>query len=192
MTWSRVLGEAGVMTLSMHALTVETFAPMLTSLSEVIDKGIEHARTSSAEPDELLRARLAPDMYTLSTQVQLACHHALDVTARLLGDEPPALEKPDSDTTMRAVKARLASTIERLRRISKSALDGTEDRSTPLLLANDTMIYDAKGFELVRDWALPHFYFHVVTAYDILRHQGVEIGKRDYLSRIGSVIRPRT
>ena len=176
------------MTLSTHAIAVGTFVPMLTSLSEWLDKGAEHARSRGLDPETLGAAQLAPDMFTLAMQVMLACHHARDGTARLTGRPPPAFG--DADPTLGAMKARIADTIADLQAIPAADFDGAEDRPISMDLT-DALVFQADGLALLRDWSIPHFYFHAVTAYDILRHEGVGLGKRDYLSQVNRHVRPK-
>lgn len=176
------------MRISVYTMVIDTFAPMLRSMSEVLDKGAQHARAKKLDPAVLVNASLAPDMYPLVKQVQLACDHAKNSTARLIGDEAPRFE--DSEQTLDELKARIAKTLEYLKKANVSAFEGAEDREIRIPLPND-LILEMTGVQFLRDWALPHFYFHVVTAYDILRHSGVEIGKRDYLSHVGYAIHPR-
>jgi uncharacterized protein len=173
---------------SVHALAVETFVPMLRSLSSVLDKAAQHAKAKGFEPTVLVQARLAPDMYAFVTQVQIACDYALNSTALLLGKPSPKVEH--NERTLEQLQARIASTIAVLQSAPASAFEGAEDRAITLPL-NNNLVLEMKGSQFLRDWALPHFYFHVVTAYDILRHNGVEIGKRDYLSHVGGSIRQR-
>jgi hypothetical protein len=167
-----------------YAMAIGTFAPMLQSLSKLLDKGAEHAR----DPNALTGARLAPDMYTLAQQVQLACHHAEDGAGRLMGQAPRPLET--SEQSMAALQAAIAKTIDDLKAAPQAAFEDAADRTITIPISDDTA-FEMNGLQFLRDWALPHFYFHVVTAYDILRHQGAEIGKRDYLSHVGGYIRPR-
>ena len=119
-------------------------------------------------------------------RIFLACLPDGETAARLTGKEPPP--SADIDTTFDALKTRIARTIAAVEAVPASAFAGAEDRDIEMPLINDLMLH-VKGFQLLKDWALPHFYFHVVTAYDILRHVGVEIGKRDYLAHIGPFIR---
>jgi uncharacterized protein len=172
-----------------HAMAIETFVPMLSTLSTLLDKGAEHASAKPIDAATLVSARLAPDMFPLVKQVQSACDHAKIAAARLTGREPPRFE--DDEETLDQLKARIAKTIDYLKQTPATAFDGAEDRDIQLPLS-DTMVFEMKGFQFLRDWALPHFYFHLVTAYDILRHCGVDIGKRDYLSHVGKYIRPRS
>jgi len=176
------------MSLSLYALAIETYLPMLRTLSELLDKGAEHAAAKKVDPAVLVNARLAPDMYSLAKQVQLACDQAKESTARLTGKEAPQLE--GEDHTIDELKARIARIIAYLESVPESAFFGGEEREVTIplpQLENAALVMN--GVQFVRDWALAHFYFHVVTAYDILRHNGVELGKRDYMSGVARYIR---
>ncbi|HEV2169613.1 MAG TPA: DUF1993 domain-containing protein [Candidatus Binatus sp.] len=172
---------------SIYEMATETFVPMLRSLSGVLDKGAEHARSAKSDPGALVEARLAPDMYPLVQQVQLACDQAAGTIARLIGQEPPKFE--DNEKTLEELKARIAKTIEYVQRARESDFDGSADRQIRIPIPEMSAEFEFNGSQFLRDWGLPHFYFHVVTAYDILRHKGVEIGKRDYLSGVGRYLR---
>ena len=171
--------------MSMHALAVESTVPMLTSLSECLDKGETHAKANNLD---LINARLAPDMFTLAQQVQQACHFVTDGLSRLTASGPARM--PEAETTFAGLKSQIADTITRARAVPASALKGAEDRDCSIEIPGN-MVIALTGLTLLRAWTLPHFYFHVVTAYDILRHNGVQIGKRDYLSQIGPLVRPK-
>jgi hypothetical protein len=174
------------MPFSIHAMAVDTFVPMLRSLSKVLGKGAEHANARKFDPAVLVNARLAPDMYPLAMQIKFACDNAADATARLAGQEPPASGGPEP--TLDGLVTRIARTIESLQKAPAAAFEGAEERGIRLPLRGD-LVFEAKGYEYLRDWAFPHFYFHVVTAYNILRHNGVDIGKRDYMGGAGTHIR---
>jgi uncharacterized protein len=171
---------------TMHALAIETFVPMLRALSGILDKGSQHASSGQFDPATLVNARLASDMYPLAKQVQLACDHAKDATARLMGTEPPRFD--DTEQSLDELKARIANTTKYLESARATAFEDAEDRNITIQTPNN-FSFEMTGLQFLRDWALPHFYFHVVTAYDILRHNGVDIGKRDYLSNVGQYIR---
>jgi hypothetical protein len=175
--------------ITLHSIAPETFVPMLKSLSNILDKGAEHARASKSDPAALVSARLAPDMYTLAQQVQLACDQATDATARLTGQDAPQFE--NIEKTIDELKARIAKTIDYVQSVRATAFEGAEDRKIIIPIPENNMEFEMNGLQFLRDWALPHFYFHVVTAYDILRHSGVDIGKRDYMSHVGGYIRQR-
>lgn len=178
------------MKISIHSTTVETFVPMLQSLSNLLDKGSEHASASKSDSTALVNARLAPDMYTLAQQVQLACDAAKDATARLTGQEPPHFD--DNEQTLDELKTRIGKTIDYVQSARATAFEGAEDREITIPIPENNLEFGMNGLQFLRDWALPHFYFHVVTAYDILRHKGVDIGKRDYMSHVGGYIRQRS
>jgi uncharacterized protein len=175
-------------TIAIHDISTGTFVPMLRSLLQILDKATQQAGDNGIDLAALPNARLAPDQFPLTKQVRIACDHATIATARLIGHEPPRFE--DDERTLDDLKARIAKTIDYIQNAPASAFDGAEHRAIlfPLI---ENLVFDSNGFEYLRDWALPHFYFHVVTTYDILRHKGVEIGKRDYLSHTGVHIHPR-
>jgi hypothetical protein len=169
-------------------MSTGTFVPMLRSLSQILEKAVQQASDKKIDLAALPSARLAPDMYPLTKQVQIACDHAKDATARLCGQEPPRFA--DDEQTIDDLKGRIAKTIQCIQRAPSAVLECAEN--SPILFPLiENLVFDSNGFEYLRDWALPHFYFHVVTAYDILRHNGVEIGKRDYLSHTGVHIHAR-
>jgi len=170
----------------MHTRALDTFVPMLESLTEWLDRGVAHA---SSNDRSLADARLAPDMYTLAQQVQLACHHATDAVARLTGNAPATMEGPD--TTLAGAKAQIDRTLARRRDVSPADFDGADERDCSIPIGNGMAIV-MDGLSFLRACALPHFHFHAVTAYDILRHEGVGLGKQDYLSQVGACIRPQT
>ena len=174
------------MKISLYAIAIETFVAMLRSLSQILEKTAQHASARNFDSAVLVNARLAPDMFPLVKQVQVACDQAKNSTARLMGKEPPHFE--DNEQTLEELRARIARTIDYLQSAPASAFEGAEDRELKIPLA-DNLALEMNGLQFLRDWALPNFYFHLVTAYDILRHNGVNIGKRDYLSRIAGAIR---
>lgn len=176
------------MTVSIYTMSIDTFVPMLRSLSTLLDKGAEHARAKGLDPDSLVNARLAPDMFPLAKQVQIACDQAKNGTARLIGQEPPRFD--DNEKTLTELKARIAKTLAYLDDIRPAHFEGARNRQIAFTL-NEELALDMDGVQYLRDWAIPHFYFHIVTAYAILRHSGVEIGKRDYLSHVGYAIHRR-
>jgi len=161
---------------------------MLGTLSTLLDKGAEHMRAKGLAPDALVDARLAPDMYPLTRQVQIACDQVKSVAARLAGQKPPKFE--DNEQTLDELKARIRRTLDYVKSVPSGAYQGAEDRRIGFALINE-LVLDMDGVQYLRDWALPHFYFHVVTAYDILRNQGVQIGKQDYLAHASYAIRQK-
>jgi len=174
------------MSISARDLAIDTFVPMLRSLSKVLDEGAKHATTKSFDVAVLVNARLAPDMFTLKQQVQLACHFARDGVARLVGQDAGM---PDFvDETLDDLKARIQTTIEALEGTGATVLEGAAERDIEMAMPGGR-VFEMKGYQLLRDWSLPHFYFHVVTTYDILRHNGVTIGKRDYMGNVARYLR---
>lgn len=170
------------MTVLLHALAVETFAPMLHTLSLLLARGAE-----KLDPAAMVAARLAPDMFPLTQQVQFACFQAEEAVLRLSGGAPQPLATPDEDVEQ--LQRRIAATIERIREVPEAAFVGAEERTIVRPLV-DGLVIELSGLRFLREWSFPNFYFHLVTAYDILRHHGVELGKRDYMRHIGPAIRP--
>ena len=127
-------------------------------------------------------------MFALTRQIQITCDQAKNSTGRLIGRDPPKFE--DNETTVEQLQARISKTLDYLAGIDAAAFEGAEDRQITIELPGD-LVLEMDGGQLLRDWALPNFYFHLVTAYDILRKEGAEIGKKDYLARVGPFIRQR-
>ena len=125
-------------------------------------------------------------MFTLAQQVEQACSYATGFVRLMTGAEPPAVQA--ADATLADLKARIAHALSVLEAAPAAAFEGAEDRTVTIPL-RDGLVLQAKGYQVLRDWSLPHFYFHVVTAYDILRHAGVPIGKLDYLAHVAYAIR---
>ena len=173
------------MEISMHEMAVDSFVPMLESLLHVLAKGAEHARSAKLD---LVSARLAPDMFTLAQQVQQACHAAKDGISRLTGKGGAAMES--AETTFDGFQAQIGRTLDFARSTTAADFQGAEERDCSIEIPGDLTI-EMNGLQLLRAWSLPHFYFHVVTAYDILRHSGVQIGKKDYANHVGRFIRPK-
>jgi uncharacterized protein len=167
------------MTLSMFQASVPAFLQGLASLSGVLDKAEAHAAARKIDPAALLGARLFPDMFPLSRQVQLVSDFAKGTVARLSGTEIPKYE--DTETSFEALKARLARTAEFVGSIAPGQIDGSEDREITIPIAGQPMTF--KGQRYLVQFALPNFYFHLTTAYAILRHNGVELGKRDFIGQ---------
>ena len=165
------------MKVSIHALSIDIFTHALGNLSAILEKGAAHAATKKFDSTVLVNSRLAPDMLPLSRQVQIACDLAKNSAARLAGIEPPRFE--DSEKTIEELRARIARTLDYLKGISASALEGSEDRPIKVPAGERTLEFN--GLAFLQRWALPNVFFHVTTAYNILRHNGVEIGKRDFL-----------
>jgi hypothetical protein len=168
------------MKLSMHEMSVGVFVPMLGNLVAILEKGRTHAQAKKIEPEVLLHARLAPDMFPLVRQVQLASDFAKNSTARLAAQEPPKFA--DEERTFEELLARIARTIDYVKDVPPSAFEGSEARDITVPLRDRTL--STKGLPFLQRWALPNFLFHVATAYDILRHNGVELGKRDFIGNV--------
>jgi hypothetical protein len=166
------------MKISMYSMSVETFLPMLGTLSSLLEKGLKFATDKKFDPAVLVNARLAPDMLPLSSQIQIACDMAKNGSARLAGQQAPRFE--DNEATLEELRTRIARTVDYLKSIPASAIDGSEERDIKIPLRERTL--EMKGLAFVRTWVLPNFYFHVVTSYAILRHNGVSLGKQDFLA----------
>lgn len=165
------------MTLTMYQASAPRFAAMLKNLSAILDKAAAHAEARKIDPLVLTSARLAPDMFPLSRQVQIACDGAKGAMARLAGVEIPKHE--DTEKTFEELKARIAKTVAFIEGFQPAQVDGTEDRDIVLKLRGKDVAF--KGMPYLLGFAYPNFYFHVTTAYNILRHNGVELGKGDFL-----------
>jgi hypothetical protein len=166
------------MKISMHAMSVGVFTHSLGNLSWFLEKAARSAEQRKFDPGILLAARLAPDMLPLTSQVQIAGDIAKGAVARLAGQEPPRFE--DNETSIEQLRARIARTIDFLKSVPASALEGAETRDIKLPQRERTLEF--KGLDFLQRWAIPNVFFHVTTAYDILRHNGVELGKRDFLN----------
>ena len=167
------------MSLSMYDLSVPTFLHTLGTLKAVLQKAVAHAEAKKFDPNVLVGVRLAPDMLPLSKQIQIASDAAKGAGARLSGTEAPKFE--DNETTMDQLIARVDKTIDYLHTVDAKLIEGSETRTVTIASPRQTLTFT--GLNYLRHWALPNFFFHVTTAYALLRHNGVEIGKADYLGR---------
>jgi hypothetical protein len=165
------------MKLSMHQASSVRFAAMLRNLSAILDKAEAHAAARKIEPAALTAFRLYPDMFPLTRQVQIACDTAKGAVARLAGVEIPKHE--DTEQTFAELKARIAKTLEFIESVPGAKLDGAEEREVVLKMRAGERRFAGADYLLAHAW--PNFYFHLTTAYNILRHNGVELGKRDFL-----------
>jgi len=163
--------------ISIYHVSVPMFLHSLGALSNVLTKAEAHAAERKIEPSVLANSRLAPDMFPLKRQVQLATDHAKGAPSRLAGREIPSYE--DTEETFAELHARIAKTRDYLGTFAEADFEGAEDR--PIVIKGRQRDLNFTGLEYLQHFALPNFFFHVTTAYDILRHKGVEIGKRDYL-----------
>lgn len=171
------------MAISMSQASIPAFVRMLTSLSAILDKAAQHATSRKIDPAVLLGTRIFPDMFPLIKQVQLACDFAKGGAARLSGSEPPKF--PDEEKTFDDLKARIAKTIGFVKSVKVGEIDGSENRAIAIPIGGQT--YNFKGQGYLVNMVLPNLYFHATTAYAILRHCGVELGKRDFLGPIDSI-----
>ena len=167
------------MPLSMYSASVPVFQHMLRSLMHILDKGEASAQARKFDPSVLATSRLAPDMLPFTRQILIACDAAKLGVARISGLEAPKFE--DNETTFAELKARIQKTLDWLGTVPASALDGTEDKDITFPVGRDAT-RTMKGQAYLLTWAMPNFFFHITTAYGILRHNGVDLGKRDYLT----------
>jgi hypothetical protein len=168
------------MPLSMYQASIPVFTRMLTALDAILDKAAAHAQAKKIAPDALLTARLYPDMFTFTKQVQLATDFAKGPASRLAGIENP--KYADEEKTFAELKARIAKTIAYLKTVKAGQIDGGDDREITFPIGPEkTMTLPATSY--LFNVAMPNFYFHIATAYDILRHNGVELGKLDFIGR---------
>jgi hypothetical protein len=165
------------MTISMYQASVPRFVNILGNLSAILDKAQAHADAKKIDVAALTGFRLFPDMLPMTKQVQIACDTAKGVVARLAGVEIPAYE--DKEQTLAELKARIAKTVAFIQSVKSAQIDGSEDKEIVIKRGDKETRYT--GMQFLLGHALPNFYFHVTTTYNILRHNGVEIGKRDYL-----------
>ena len=165
------------MNISMYQASAPRFVNILKNLSAILDKAQAYADARKIDPTVLTSSRLYPDMFSLARQVQTACDTAKGAVARLAGIEIPKYE--DTEQTLAELKARIAKTIDFIGTVKAAQIDGSEDKSIVLKIRGQDVNYT--GMQYLLGFAHPNFYFHVTTAYDILRHNGVEIGKRDYI-----------
>lgn len=165
------------MTFSMYSASVPVFKQILTSLSALIDKAEAHATEKKIEPAALLQARLFPDMFPFARQVQIATDFAKGASARLAGVDVPRYD--DTETTFAELQARIAKTLDFIGSLPQDAIEASAQRD--ITTSSGPNAKQFKGQVYLVHYALPHFYFHATTAYDILRHNGVEIGKKDFV-----------
>ena len=165
------------MAISIYDQFVPPFTKMLTNLDNVLKKAEADAETRKIDPSVFVNARLAPDMLSLTRQVQIMTDQAKGGASRLAGQEPP--KWPDEEKTFADLHARIAKTIAHLSSFKPAQFEGADTRTIELKFPNASFTFTGKDYLLTN--LIPNFYFHYVTAYAILRHNGVQIGKRDYL-----------
>ena len=166
------------MTSSLHITSTSVFNQMLGGLNSVLAKADAHAVAKTIEPNALLQARLFPDMFPLLRQVQVACDFAKSVSARLAGVEVPSFE--DTELTIVDLQARIAKTLAFVNSLMPQQYEGSDTREI-VTQAGTPKEKRFSGHSDLLNYGLPHFFFHVTTAYAILRHNGVEVGKKDYI-----------
>ena len=172
--------QVTAMTISMYSASVPVFRQMLGSLAHLLDKAEAHATAKGFKPEVLLQARLFPDMFPLLKQVQIASDFAKGVSARLADVEVPAFE--DNETTFADLHQRIARTLAFIDGLQEALFEGSEDREV-VLRPGTPKERRLDGQAYLLHYGLPQFFFHVTTAYSLLRHNGVEVGKLDYMGK---------
>ena len=167
------------MTIELHAISAPIFTARLKSLVHLLKIGEAEGPARGLSEEALLGARLAPDMFELKRQVQIATDHAKGAMARLAGVDVPSF--PDTEQTFAELYARIDKTLAFVASVPATSVNGREDTIVTLKLRQETM--ELKAIDYLQGFALPNFYFHLPTAYDILRHLGMPVGKRDFLWR---------
>ena len=168
------------MNISMYEASIPVFIRMLKNLAAILAKGAAYAEAKKIEPTVLVNSRLYPDMFSLARQVQIASDAAKGCGARLAGREPPKFE--DNEATFPELLTRIDKTIAYLETLKPEQINGSEQKTITLQIRKNTLTF--LGMPFLLNFALPNFYFHVTTAYDILRHCGVEIGKQDFIGAL--------
>ena len=169
------------MTLSMHAIAVPVFQHMLLALDDILVKAGGHAAESGQAEAALLDARLAPDMLPFVRQVQIACDHAKGAVSRLSGREVPSFA--DEEASLAELRARIGRTLDVVASVGEAEMEGSETREVTIRAGQRELRFD--GLTYLLHFALPNFFFHATTAYDILRSAGVPLGKADFLGAAG-------
>lgn len=166
------------MSITMHSASVPVYSTMLRNLSKWLDKAIAHAQAKRFDPETFLSLRLAPDMLPLRNQVQIACDTAKFGVSRLAGSEAPKFD--DNEASVAELQQRIAATLAYIESVPASAIDGSESRAVSVPVRGREPL-QFTGENYLRHFALPNFFFHVTTTYALLRHNGVELGKSDFL-----------
>jgi len=162
---------------SMHAVSAPIFVRNLNNLSAMLAKAEQQAKTKGYDPAVLLSARLAPDMFPLTRQIQIATDHAKGCVSRLAGHQIEVIE--DTETTFAELQARIKKVLGIVESYKPEQLEGSETREITIKIPNMELKFS--GLDYVTQWAMPNFYFHATMAYAILRHNGIELGKKDFL-----------
>ena len=167
------------MTISMFSASVPVFVRALTNLSACLDKADQHAKAKGYDSAVLVQSRLAPDMLPLAKQVQIACDSAKFGAARLSGGKAPSME--DDEATIAELKARIDKTVAYLNSVPAAEIDGSEEREVMVPTRGDPIKMSGQAY--LTGFVLPNLFFHVTTAYALLRHNGVDLSKKDFLGR---------
>jgi uncharacterized protein len=173
------------MSLSLYQSSVPVYERGLKAFLAILDKAEEHAQARKFDPNGYLAMRLSPDMWPLARQVQAFCDHAKNSSFRLAGKEPPV--KEDKEATIAELRARIGATLEMLKSIDAKAIEGGETREIVIPAGANKL--KLPGADYLLHFAMPNFYFHLTTAYDILRGSGVEIGKRNFMGAVPNLVR---
>lgn len=163
----------------LYDITVPQFIKMLQNLNRILDKGVTFADSKKVQMEVLLTARLAPDQFPLLKQIQIVCDTAKLGASRLTGKDAP--KHDDQEKTLPEIKLRIEQTIDYLKTFSREDFNGAEERKISQPRWEGKWL---NGFEFATQHALPNIYFHITTAYSILRHNGVDVGKKDYLGEM--------
>ncbi len=167
------------MTISMHSASVPVFVRMLANADAWLDKAEAYATERKFEPQVFMTARLAPDMLPLPKQIQIACDGAKFCVARLAGIDGPKFE--DTESSLQELRARMKKTSEFVQSVSSAQIDGTDAKDISVPSRNGAMVM--KGEAYLKHFVLPNFFFHMTTTYALLRHNGVQLGKMDFLGQ---------
>jgi hypothetical protein len=176
--------ELEAMSVWLYQSSVPVYERSLNAFLGVLDKAEEHARARKFDPSNYLTVRLAPDMFPLAGQIRSFCDHAKNSSFRLAGKPPPFIE--DKETTLGELRARIQQTLDLIGSIESSAMEDGENRD--ILIPAGSNKLKMQGANYLLHFALPNFYFHLTTAYDILRAAGVEIGKRSFLGAVPGIV----
>lgn len=168
------------MNISMYNASIPPMIKSLGNLEAILDKAIAHAAARKIDDAAFVEARLFPDMFPFARQIRIATDMSKGAGARLAGIDIPKFE--DNEKTLPELKARVRKAMDFLKTLTAAQIDGTEDKAITLTAGPNT--FNFKGLDYLNAWVLPNFYFHVATAYNLLRHGGVEIGKMDFLGKV--------
>jgi uncharacterized protein len=177
--------EIEAMSLSLYQCSVPVYERSLNAFLGILDKAEEHAQARKFDPTNYLAIKLSPDMFPLARQIQSFCDHAKNSSFRLAGQQPPV--KEDKETTIAELRERIKATLDMLKSIDPKAMEGGETRE--VVIPAGTNKLKLPGADYLLHFAMPNFYFHLTTAYDILRAGGVEIGKRNFMGAVPNLVR---